>query len=154
MGTAYCLQHMHELNPPMALSKLTSTAIYLTDDYAAKVLAFLLNKKTVSMVLDCLCNKPLNDLFYFFQVGEVPFGSQTGLRLRKPTSGDLDKSVLPLPAEPETNVYNFGVLMLEMISGKPTDSDEEGSITKWVLKLKNKITFFPFEIDMTSVTLP
>ncbi|KAL0692951.1 hypothetical protein Bca4012_060131 [Brassica carinata] len=103
MGTAYCLQHMHELNPPMALSKLASSAIYLTDDYAAKV-------------------------------GEVPFGSQTGLKLRKPTSGDLDKSLLPLPAEPETNVYSFGVLMLEIISGKPSDSDEEGSITKWASK--------------------
>ncbi|CDY26358.1 BnaA02g24120D [Brassica napus] len=103
MGTAYCLQHMHELNPPMSLSKLASSAIYLTDDYAAKV-------------------------------GEVPFGSQTGLKSRKPTSGDLDKSLLPLPAEPETNVYNFGVLMLEIISGKPPDSDEEGSITKWASK--------------------
>ncbi|KAJ0242587.1 Protein MALE DISCOVERER 1 [Hirschfeldia incana] len=103
MGTAYCLQHMHELNPPMALSKLSSSAIYLTDDYAAKV-------------------------------GEIPFGSQTGLKLRKPTSGDLDKSLLPLPAEPETNVYNFGLLMLEIISGKPSDADEEGSITKWASK--------------------
>ena len=45
MGTAYCLQHMHELNPPMSLSKLASSAIYLTDDYAAKVLASLVNKK-------------------------------------------------------------------------------------------------------------
>lgn len=38
MGTAYCLQYMHhDLNPPVAHTNLTSTAIYLTDDYAAKV---------------------------------------------------------------------------------------------------------------------
>ena len=38
MGTAYCLQYMHhDLNPPVAHSNLNSTAIYLTDDYAAKV---------------------------------------------------------------------------------------------------------------------
>jgi hypothetical protein len=38
MGTAYCLQYMHhDLNPPIAHSNLNSTAIYLTDDYAAKV---------------------------------------------------------------------------------------------------------------------
>lgn len=37
MGTAYCLQYMHELNPPIAHSKLVSSRIYLTDDYAAKV---------------------------------------------------------------------------------------------------------------------
>lgn len=50
-------------------------------------------------------------------------------------SGDLDQSLLPLPPEPETNVYSFGVLMLEIISGKLSDSEEEGSILKWV-KLK------------------
>lgn len=52
-------------------------------------------------------------------------------------SGDLDQSLLPLPPEPETNVYSFGVLMLEIISGKLSDSDEEGSILKWVKRLKN-----------------
>ncbi|XP_010494736.1 PREDICTED: protein MALE DISCOVERER 1 [Camelina sativa] len=103
MGTAYCLQYMHELNPPIAHTKLVSSAIYLTDDYAAKV-------------------------------GEVPFSGQTGSKPRKPMSGDLDQSSLPLLSEPETNVYSFGVLMLEIISGKLSDSDEEGSITKWASK--------------------
>ena len=102
------------------------------------------------MVLDCLRNKPLNNLFCF-QVGEVPFGSQTGLKSRKPTSGDLDKSLLPLPAEPETNVFNFGVLMLEIISGKPPDSDEEGSITKWVLQLKYNKKRIYFLLKLTSL---
>lgn len=37
MGTAYCLEHMHGLNPPIALCHLNSKAIFLTDDYAAKV---------------------------------------------------------------------------------------------------------------------
>ncbi|MED6221223.1 hypothetical protein PIB30_052465 [Stylosanthes scabra] len=40
MGTAYCLQHMHQLDPPMAHSNLDSQAIHLTDDYAAKVSDF------------------------------------------------------------------------------------------------------------------
>ncbi|CAN8267374.1 unnamed protein product [Cochlearia groenlandica] len=100
MGTAYCLQHMHELNPPIAHSKLVSSGIYLTDDYAAKI-------------------------------GEVPFSSQTALKQRKPISGDLDQSSWPLPPEPEANVYSFGVLLVEIISGKLSDSDEEGSIINW-----------------------
>ncbi|VVB08092.1 unnamed protein product [Arabis nemorensis] len=103
MGTAYCLQHMHELNPPIAHSKLASSGIYLTDDYAAKV-------------------------------GDIPFSSQTGLKQKKPMSGDLDQSSLQFSPEPETNVYSFGVLMLEIISGKLSDSDEEGSIIKWASK--------------------
>ena len=64
-------------------------------------------------------------------------------------SGDLDQSSLPLPAEPETNVYSFGVLMLEIISGRLSESDEEGSILKWVtLKIQNKIHFLKFTLLM------
>lgn len=37
MGTAYCLQHMHELNPPIAHPDLQSSAILLSEDCAAKV---------------------------------------------------------------------------------------------------------------------
>lgn len=37
MGAAYCLQHMHELNPPIPHFNLTSKEILLTEDYAAKV---------------------------------------------------------------------------------------------------------------------
>lgn len=37
MGIAYCLQHMHELNPPIAHPDLQSSSICMADDYAAKV---------------------------------------------------------------------------------------------------------------------
>lgn len=37
MGTVYCLQYMHELNPPVPHCNLNSKSIFLTDDYAAKV---------------------------------------------------------------------------------------------------------------------
>ena len=37
MGTAYCLQYMHELNPPLPHSNLNANAVLLTEDYAAKV---------------------------------------------------------------------------------------------------------------------
>lgn len=66
-------------------------------------------------------------------------------------SGDLDQSSLPFPPEPETNVYSFGVLMLEIISGKLSDSDEDGSIIQWVkLKNQNQINFL--KIYITKVT--
>lgn len=41
MGSAYCLQYMHDLNPPVAHSNLVSRAIFVTDDNAAKVCFFL-----------------------------------------------------------------------------------------------------------------
>ncbi|CAA2997703.1 MALE DISCOVERER 2-like [Olea europaea subsp. europaea] len=37
MGIAYCIQYMHDLNPPLAHCNLTSKIIFLTDDYAPKV---------------------------------------------------------------------------------------------------------------------
>ncbi|KAE9587729.1 putative protein kinase RLK-Pelle-LRR-VI-2 family [Lupinus albus] len=43
MGMAYCLQHMHQLDPPLPHSNFNSSAVQLTDDYAAKIsdLSFL-----------------------------------------------------------------------------------------------------------------
>ncbi|XP_024983398.1 protein MALE DISCOVERER 1-like isoform X3 [Cynara cardunculus var. scolymus] len=38
MGTAYCLEYMHELNPPIPHTNLNATLIRLTDDYAPKFL--------------------------------------------------------------------------------------------------------------------
>lgn len=41
MGIAYCLQYLHhDLSPPMIHSSLASNMIFLTDDFAAKVLTF------------------------------------------------------------------------------------------------------------------
>jgi len=37
MGLAYCIQHMHELNPPVAHPDLQSSSILLSEDGAAKV---------------------------------------------------------------------------------------------------------------------
>lgn len=37
--------------------------------------------------------------------------------------------------DPETNVYSFGVLALEIISGRLAYSEEKGPIEKWVRKV-------------------
>ncbi|KAM7271913.1 hypothetical protein ACFE04_031127 [Oxalis oulophora] len=37
MGMAYCLEHMHQLDPPIAHTNLTSSSVKLSEDYAAKV---------------------------------------------------------------------------------------------------------------------
>lgn len=43
MGMAYCLQHMHQLDPPISLTNMNSSSVFLTEDYAAKIsdLSFL-----------------------------------------------------------------------------------------------------------------
>ncbi|KAI3743708.1 hypothetical protein L1987_56772 [Smallanthus sonchifolius] len=89
MGVAYCLQCMHDLNPPVAHMHLNSNMIYLTDDYAAKVADLDFWKEFYPKAKISGANKSLH-------------------------SQVLDK---------ETDIYSFGVLMLEIISGKQHNSE-------------------------------
>lgn len=111
MGIAYCLQYMHhDLNPPVAHSHLTSTSVFLTDDYAPKV-------------------------------AELAFGPHaTGKAKISGDDNESENSVTELPpnADPETNVYSFGVMLLEIISGKLPYTEEDGPIEKWATKYLNE----------------
>lgn len=102
MGTAYCLQYMHDLNPPVPHSNLNSKAIFLTDDYAAKIT-------------------------------ETDFWSELTAK-SKSSSDDLENSELPPLADPEMNVYSFGILLLEIISGKSPYSEEKESLLNLAAK--------------------
>ena len=90
MGIAYCLEHMHQLNPPVVPRSLDSTTIYLTDDFAAKV----------------------SDL-------EFPDDGAKGSSPRSATS-DL-----------ETAVQRYGVVLLEILTGRVACSDEDGPLERW-----------------------
>ncbi|XP_075671133.1 inactive receptor-like serine/threonine-protein kinase At2g40270 isoform X2 [Castanea sativa] len=97
MGMAYCLEHMHQLNPLIAHNNLTSSSICLTEDYAAKVSEFSF----------------WNDMV----VTEI---ESAGLKnLHTPS------------ADPESNVYSFGVILFEMITGKIPYSVENPSFEDW-----------------------
>ncbi|KAJ6333399.1 hypothetical protein OIU77_009297 [Salix suchowensis] len=114
MGVAYCLQYMHhDLNPPIAHSKLSSRAIFLTDDYAAKIaeICFLPQAASNSIVSD-----------------------------------ELEDS-LPPHVDIETNVYRFGVLLLEIISGKLSYSEEQGHLENWAAEYLNDKRSFGYMID-------
>ncbi|KAF0925321.1 hypothetical protein E2562_016014, partial [Oryza meyeriana var. granulata] len=47
MGVAYCIQHMHELNPAKVHPDLHSSAIFLSEDSAAKI------------ILECIQSDPM-----------------------------------------------------------------------------------------------
>ncbi|CAK7350410.1 unnamed protein product [Dovyalis caffra] len=114
MGVAYCLQYMHhDLNPPIAHSKLCSSTIFLTDDYAAKI-------------------------------AEVSFLPQATPKSK--VSGELENS-LPPHVDPETNIYLFGVLLLEIISGKLPYSEEQGPLEKWAAEYLNDKRRISYMID-------
>ena len=87
MGMAYCLEYLHQLNPPISHKNLQSSSIYLTEDYAAKI--------SDAAKTGPLKNEPL----------EAPNSS------------------------PESNVYSFGVILLELITGKMPYNN--GSLEDW-----------------------
>ncbi|CAA7032321.1 unnamed protein product [Microthlaspi erraticum] len=89
MGLAYCLEHMHNLNPPILHTNLDSSSVYLSEDNAAKVSDFsVLN--CISPSKECSSSKNL-----------------------------LEQSLL----DPQTNVFSFGAIVFEIISGKFPDPD-------------------------------
>ncbi|GFZ06148.1 leucine-rich repeat protein kinase family protein [Actinidia rufa] len=118
MGTAYCLQYMHELNPPVAHSNLISNAIFLTDDYAAKI-------------------------------AEISFWAELAAKSRVSAENESEHSELPPLSDAETNVYSFGVLLLEIISGKLHYSKEQGPLVNWAAEYLNDKRSISHMIDPT-----
>ncbi|XVF25635.1 hypothetical protein REPUB_Repub13aG0230300 [Reevesia pubescens] len=118
MGVAYCLQYMHhDLNPPVAHPNLTSTTIFLTDDYAAKVADIGMSNA-------------------------APESKNSG-------DGESKHSELPPLVDPEVNVYSFGILLLEIISGKLPYSEEQGPVEKWAVQYLNDKRSISYMIDPT-----
>lgn len=52
MGMAYCLEHLHQLKPPVTHKNLNSSAINLTEDYAAKISYFPIWNEAASNTTD------------------------------------------------------------------------------------------------------
>lgn len=86
MGLAYFLDHMHQLNPPIAHTNLVSSSLQLTEDYAVKVADFSF----------------------------VPSETETSI------SATIDTHFSAI--NPEDNIYSFGLLLFEMITGKLPES--------------------------------
>ncbi|XP_062206487.1 protein MALE DISCOVERER 2-like isoform X2 [Phragmites australis] len=103
MGVAYCIQHMHELNPPLTHPNLKSSAILLSEDGAAKIADMSVWQEVYSRG-----NMPKND--------------------------DFVDHHEPVAADPAGNVCSFGILMLEIISGKPPYSEHKGSLANLALE--------------------
>ena len=97
MGMAYCIEHMHQLNPPIVHRDLHSSSVYLTEDYAAKI----------------------SDFRFWNEVTAAKMGSAA-------------KNLLETqPADPESNVYSFGVILFELITGRIPYSVDNFSIANW-----------------------
>ncbi|XP_031117494.1 probable inactive receptor-like protein kinase At3g56050 [Ipomoea triloba] len=86
MGMAYCLEHLHNLTPPLFLRNMNSSSVHLSNDYAAKMSDFV-------------------------------FWSESA-------AGEMHSNAA-------SNVYSFGVILFEMMTGRLPYSDSTSSLEDW-----------------------
>lgn len=128
MGTACALSYMHhELNPPASHLNFDTTSIYLTDDYAAKVANFGVTKMTLAKT-----ERQRTRWLGFRAVG----------------NDDTESSDRQSP-DFESNMYSFGVFMLEVITGRLPQSEHTGSLVDWANEYLTDAKMVWYMVDPT-----
>ncbi|KAG2410769.1 LRR receptor-like serine/threonine-protein [Vigna angularis] len=109
IGIARGLKYLHnEIEPAFTISELNSNAVYLTEDFSPKLVDFE-SWKTV------LERSEKNS-------GSV--SSQGAVCV-------LPNSLEARHVDPKGNIYAFGVLLLEIISGRPPYCKDKGYLVDW-----------------------
>ncbi|CAN1253768.1 Probable LRR receptor-like serine/threonine-protein kinase At1g63430 [Linum perenne] len=109
IGIARGLKYLHtELDPPFTISELNSSAVYLTDDFSPKLVDFESWKSILSR-------------------SEKISGSIGGQGAICVLPNSMEARHLDI----QGNIYAFGILLLEIISGRPLYCKDKGSIVDW-----------------------
>ncbi|KAG6469005.1 hypothetical protein ZIOFF_073702 [Zingiber officinale] len=109
LGVARGLRYLHtELQPPFVLSELSSNTVYLTEDFSPKLVELESWK--------ILFSKSKTNSGYIPSGGFLP---------------GYNFSLEQLEMEIQGNIFAFGVLLLEIISGRPPYCKERGCLINW-----------------------
>uniref|UniRef100_A0A1J3D9S8 Putative LRR receptor-like serine/threonine-protein kinase n=1 Tax=Noccaea caerulescens TaxID=107243 RepID=A0A1J3D9S8_NOCCA len=109
IGIARGLKYLHmELDPPFTISELSSNAIYLTEDFTPKLVDFECWKTILAR-----SEKNLRNISSQGAICVLPSAME---------SRYLDVS---------GNIYAFGVLLLEIVSGRPPFCKDRGFLIEW-----------------------
>lgn len=109
VGIARGLRHLHtELQPSFTMSELTSSAVYLTEDFTPKLVDFERWKIMLS--------KSRTDSGYLISGGAL-HGSMISLERRH--------------MDVQGNTFAFGVILLELVSGRPPFCKDRGCLVDW-----------------------
>ncbi|OEL31544.1 putative LRR receptor-like serine/threonine-protein kinase [Dichanthelium oligosanthes] len=112
LAIARVLRYLHtELQPPFAVAALTSSSIYLTEDFSPKIIDFERWRYLVT--------KP--------GLGSVNGGSVMSANGITDTRHKRFMDV-------QANTFSFGVILLELISGRATVSKDTGDLVDWARK--------------------
>lgn len=122
MGVAYGLEYLHHsLLPPAGYSNFDSSAVYLTEDNAAKLAGF--------------------------DVGMPPVGEKCKgepyMKINTCECDDIERSCQDF----EATVFGFGILLLELISGRLPCCREQGSITDWAAEYLSNPDVIAYMVD-------
>ncbi|KAK2989084.1 hypothetical protein RJ640_018873, partial [Escallonia rubra] len=109
IGIARGLKYLHtEIEPPFTISELNSSAVYLTEDFSPKLVDFESWKTILSRS----------------EKNSGAIGSEGAICI---IQNSLDRRHLDV----QGNIYAFGVLLLEIISGRPPYCKDKGSLVDW-----------------------
>lgn len=122
IGIAQGLKYLHtELDPPFTISELNSSAVYLTEDFSPKLVDFESWKAILSRS----------------EKNSGSIASQGAVCI-------LPNALEGRHLDVQGNVYAFGVLLLEIISGRPPFCKEKGCLVEWAreyLELSDVMTY-------------
>ncbi|KAK9668165.1 hypothetical protein RND81_13G038900 [Saponaria officinalis] len=109
IGIAHGLSYLQtELDPPLTMSELNSNAVYLTEDFSPKLIDFESWKTILARSEKNSCAIDSNGAICV-----------------------LPSSIEARHLDIKGNVYAFGVLLLEIVSGKPPFCKDTGSLVEW-----------------------
>lgn len=112
LSIARVLRHLHtELQPPFAVAALTSSSVYLTEEFSPKIIDFERWRALVA--------KP------FLSSGVIVSGG--------PLNGVVDPRQMRF-MDVQANTFAFGVILLELISGRASLSKDTDDLVDWARK--------------------
>lgn len=118
IGIAQGLRYLHtELQPPFAISKLNSNSVYITEDFTPKL-------------VDFECWKMM------FSRHSISRDEKTRGHLNSKSSfpGHGDSAADRQADDIQANTFAFGVILLEIISGRLPYCKDKGYLVDWASK--------------------
>ncbi|KAG4972941.1 hypothetical protein AAZX31_11G024200 [Glycine max] len=109
IGIARGLKYLHtEVEPPFTISELNSSAVYLTEEFSPKLVDF----------------ESWKTILERSEKNSGSIGSQGGVCI-------LPNSLEARHLDTKGNTFAFGVLLLEIISGRPPYCKDKGYLVDW-----------------------
>ncbi|RAL50733.1 hypothetical protein DM860_015880 [Cuscuta australis] len=125
IGIAKGLKYLHtNLSPPFTICELNSNSVHLTEDFSPKLVDFESWKTIVSR-------------------SEKSSGAIGGEGALCILSSSLEKRRLDI----QGNIHAFGLLLLEIISGKPPYCKHKGSLLDWAKDFLEVPEVMPYVVD-------